>query len=163
MTRQIQRDLFGESISGGALGAPKAGESLGSGLSDDEILRGLGIKLNSLSRQMKELAAGLETVERRLESLSTSTNSRFERVQGSQGRMEEAVKRVVQEFSEKFSTVLSRLTERKGSDAKMEELVNRHNQIVQGFEVKLNQMQKVIGEQELKLLSYQSTLKDLRK
>ncbi len=49
------------------------------------------------------------------------------------------------------------------SDAKIQELVDRHNQLVQSFEVRITQMQKVMAEQEMQLMTSRSELKEAQR
>jgi hypothetical protein len=54
---------------------------------------------------------------------------------------------------------VSRLNERKLSENVVKEMVDRHGQVVQTFETRLQQFQKVMADQEMQLMHARSELK----
>ena len=68
-----------------------------------------------------------------------------------------------QDVHNKLAKVVSRLNERLTSDSKIEELMDRQQQVLQGFELRLSQMQKIITEQELMLAAARSELKEAQR
>ena len=126
-----------------------------------ERMRDYEHKFNLISRRMREYSKQLETMDRRMNEQIQGSQSRFERMQSLLGRMEQFLKNTTQESKARISTLAGKMTERRAMDAKIEELIDRHNQLVQSFEIKMTQMQKVISEQELKLMNYESKLRNL--
>ena len=58
---------------------------------------------------------------------------------------------------------MGRIHEKLSQETKVQDILDRHNQIVQRFEMKLEQLQKLMGEQDIKLLSYSDTLREIRR
>lgn len=75
--------------------------------------------------------------------------------------LEERFKESLQELARQNAMLASKVSERKMADVKIQELVDRHNQLVQNFEVRLTGAQKISAEQERKLSGYQSTIDEI--
>lgn len=116
-----------------------------------------------LKRKFKEYEARLETTNTRLTDFVNATKAKYERLAGMTQRLEEMAKSSLQDLAAKQSQLMSRVNERKLSDNKVEELVDRHNQLVQNFELRLAQMQKVLGEQEMQLMASRAELKEAQR
>lgn len=68
----------------------------------------------------------------------------------------------LKELNERLGSVMNKLSERRAVDAKMEDMVDRHNHIVQSFELKLKVLQKVLSERESQILKAMAQLEDAR-
>ena len=88
---------------------------------------------------------------------------RFERIQGHFQRQAEGIQASFRDIHSKVATVAGRINERKMSDGAITDLIQRHQQVVQTFEVRLQQLQKVMSEQELQLMNSRSELKEALK
>ena len=55
------------------------------------------------------------------------------------------------------------MTAAKFSEHKINELVDRHNQMIQAFETRMIKMQRVINEQELQLHNSKAALNEARR
>jgi hypothetical protein len=116
-----------------------------------------------LKRKFKEYEARLETTNTRLSDFINSTKAKYDRLAGMTQRLEEMARASLQDMAAKQSQLVSRVNERKLSDTKIEELVDRHNQLVATFELRLNQMQKVIAEQEMQLMASRDAIKEAQR
>jgi muramoyltetrapeptide carboxypeptidase LdcA involved in peptidoglycan recycling len=65
-------------------------------------------------------------------------------------------------IEQKVSAVLNQLGERKTMEMKMQEVVDRHNSVLRGFEQRLNQMQKVISDKEAQMIHAQAALNEAK-
>lgn len=156
MPRQLNQDFFSDP------GREKPKTSTLSSKVDPRVQE-LSQEIHSLKLQMRELERRSKETEGHIKRVEMSTVQGFERMRSICQRMDKYVKNSLQEVSSKFSGLAGRLTERKAMEAKVEELIDRQSQVVQRYETKMNQMQKVISEQELKLVNYNSAIKELMK
>ena len=65
---------------------------------------------------------------------------------------------LVKDHLKKYNEVLQKIQTIKQKDEDIELLIERHNQIVQTFQNKVNQLQHLIEKQEIKLINTQSAL-----
>jgi hypothetical protein len=77
--------------------------------------------------------------------------------------MEDRLKVILADTHDKMATLYSRIKENQNSDFKFAALVERHNQIVQSFELRLNQSQRLIENQALQLAKQQELIDDARR
>ena len=168
MSRELNPDLFpevkrvesppdSEKGQGWARGEPSVA------LAKEEDLRILSGQVELIKRRLKEHESRMETANTRLNDFINAVKGKFDRVSGFAQRLEEFAKSGMNDLNLKQAQVLSKLNERKVSDAKIQELVDRHNQLVQSFELRLTQMQKVIAEQEIQLMSSRAELKEAQR
>ena len=153
MARELNRELFGTSPVGAA------GEPAEAAAPAAELRRVI-LRVEALNRRLKEFEARGETVNSKVDDVIKQNKQRFERVQGHFQNQNELIKNGFGDLHQKLAHVASRVNERKVNDGVVKEMVDRHTQIVQGFEVRLNQLQRLIGEQELQLINARSELKE---
>ena len=119
--------------------------------------------MDALRRRQKEQEAKVEGLESRMSEFMSVCKARIERVGSALQRLEEFFKTSLQDLKSKHAAVSGRLNERKVADSKIEDLVHRHTQTVQNFEVRVSQLQKVISEQELQLMNSKAALKEAQR
>src|SRR5665213_686991 len=157
MARELNRELFGHRPSyenegnGNATSAPSGAKA--------EDVRVLHLHMESLSKRMKEFESRVETMHTKVEEVVTQNRTRFERVQNTFQRQTEMLQNSLGDIHQKIAQVVSRLNERKISEGVVKEMVDRHGQVVQAFETRLTQFQKVMADQELQLMHARSELK----
>lgn len=156
MARELNRELFG--------GGPRTEEAPQQGSTPafakaDEV-RVLHLHLEALSKRMKEFESRTEVMTTKVEDVVKQNKQRFERVQGHFQRQSEMVQNGFNDINAKIAQVVSRVNERKVSENAIKEMVDRHAQVVQSFEVRMQQLQRVIGEQELQLMNARNELKE---
>jgi hypothetical protein len=66
------------------------------------------------------------------------------------------------ESGQKISQLNQKLTERKSLEMKVQEMVDRHNNVIKSFEVRMGQLQKLLAEKDAMLVSAQATLNDAK-
>lgn len=163
MARELNRDLFGtRNANDGETGPGGAGTHSGStaNFAKAEEVKALHLHYENISKRMKEFESRLETMQTKVEDMLKSNKQRFERVQSHFQNQGEVVKNGFSDIHSKIAQVVSRVNERKVSEGMIKEMVERHSQVVQSFEVRMAQLQRVIGEQELQLMNARSELKD---
>ena len=154
MARELNRDLFGA--------RPAAPETTAQAQATiaAEQQRALFLHVEAMSKKLREYDARLETTNIKLEDVTKQTKQRFERVQGHFKSQDEMIKHGFMDCHHKVAQVISRVNERKVADNVVKDMVERHTSIVQSFEVRLNQLQRVISDQEMQLMSARAELKD---
>jgi hypothetical protein len=88
-------------------------------------------------------------------------DGRIQQLTQSQKNIVDQIKSVTDGFNRQMANLHSKINERRSSDVKTQELFERHNQLVVNFEARLNQIQKLSTEQEMKLMTYQATYDEI--
>ncbi len=183
MSRELNREIFGEHTPPAVQPQPKQEAWLKEPLpprdlsqashpSRDQLREDVGASvrpedqrlvnhhLETLKRRMKDYEYKLDGINSRMTEMMSATKARIERIAAATHRVEEFSKMGFQEVNSKYAAVSSRVAERKIHDTKVEEMVDRHAQVLNQFEVRLNQMQKIIHEQEMQLINSRSALQE---
>ena len=163
MSRELNPELFPEMIKKAAQRPVSTTDEGTLAPIRSEEWRILVGQVDFLKRKLKEFDARIETTNSRLNEFASATKLKFERINSSNQRLDEMIKNTLQDLNTKQSQIISRVNERKVGDAKIQDLVDRHNQLVLSFEVRLNQMQKLVSEQEMHLMSSREELKEAQR
>jgi hypothetical protein len=89
-------------------------------------------------------------------------NLRIERLQTSLSRLEKIHNSFVQDVSAKYQQVLLKLTDQKKYDEKVHDLIERHSQLLKGYEVRMNQLQKLLSIKEQEMSELQAHLNETK-
>jgi chromosome segregation ATPase len=141
MAREFNPEIFGESARSTA---PTGGHDV-----------------EPLKRKVRDLELQVQTLTQKIERMTMAFEQKAMQTQNAQKTFEGHVKQALQELSQGHSVLSGRITERKVADTKIQELVDRHNQLVHNFELRMTNLQKVSAEQEMKLMTYQSTIDEI--
>lgn len=172
MARELQPDLFGdlrpvpmETTEHPAQRLPWVSERSGPAphFLKEEDWRTLIGHVDQLRKRVSELESAQSLLHHRQSELIQATKTRIERLMGSCQRMDELVKVFTNEISEKLSAVQVRMNERKLSEHKIQELVDRHTTMIQSYEVRLNSLQKILSEQEMQLMNARAALMEAQR
>ncbi len=125
-------------------------------------IKGLEHQIATMKLALMQMDKRMETVTARLEDLQRTTYARFDRFAQAIQRMEEIQAQREQDTTNKFANVFAKVNERKVTDSKVQELVDRHNTIIRNFENRLLSLQRVISEQEMALHNAQAALEESR-
>lgn len=158
MARELNRELFGNP-GGGEGDVRMASTGIPPVYAKAEDVNILHLHIESMNKRMKEFESRVETMHTKVDEMTGQNKVRFERVQGHFQRQTEMLQNALGEVHQKIAQVVSRLNERKISESVVKEMVDRHATVVQTFETRLNQFQKVMSEQELQLMHARSELK----
>ena len=105
--------------------------------------------------ELNELKAEILEIQKTAKLKSDRYNHSLQRLENQQSQMSA-------DISEKFALLIQKLTEQKKYDQKVQDIVDRHNNLLKGYEVRLNQMQKLLGQKEQDYVEAITTLKDLK-
>ena len=159
MARELNRELFG----GSSEQEPAPGSvpaTASPSYAKSEELRVLHLHIENLSKRMKDFESRTETLNTRVEDMLAQNKQRFERVQGGFQRHAEMFQTGINDVNNKIAKVVSRVNERKVEENMIKEMVERQANLVQSFEVRMNQLQKIISEQELQLMNARTELRE---
>lgn len=157
MARELNRELFGNPSA--AKGTDKDSQNTPITYAKADEVRVLHLHIENLSKRMKEFESRVETMHTKVEDMTGQNKQRFERVQGHFKAQNESFQNGLLDMNNKIAQVVSRVNERKVSENIIKEMVERHSHVVQSFEVRLQQLQRLISEQELQLMNARSELK----
>lgn len=120
-------------------------------------------------RQIFELKSQLLSVNDQLSKLTQALNeanknshSRMERFQQNLSRLETNHNGLALEAGQKIQQINNKLSERKALDTKIQEMVDRHNNVIKSFEVRLNHMQKLLAEKEAQTAAAYTALNEAK-
>lgn len=156
MSRELNRDLFMEKLKENLEASVPSPPTFAKA----EDARLLSLHIETLQKRMKEFESRLEQSNTRMEELIVGNKQRFERVQGHFHRQTEMLQAGFQDCNEKIAHMASRVNERRIAENAVKELVERHGQVVQAFEVRIQQMQKLISEQEMQLMAARAEIRE---
>ncbi len=87
---------------------------------------------------------------------------KLERLQQMIARLENSHNGLAQEVGLRLTQMQQRIIERASYDEKTQEMIDRHNHVIKSFEVRMNQMQKLMQEKEVVLSSTLQALNDCK-
>ena len=164
MSRELQSDLFGDIRGPQGEVSPKARLADSAAYAPDSVSleewRLTVHQLDQIKKRVKDYDQKLANLNQRQTELLNAMKTRVERVASAVQRSEEYCKVNIQELNAKYATISGKMAERKLAETKIEEIVDRYSQTMNQMELRLNQLQKVINEQELQLHSSRSALQE---
>jgi chromosome segregation ATPase len=163
MSRELNRDLFGEAQATEIPSRPMAKKNEAQMIATTEDVKLLGYQVETMVKKIKEFESRMETLASKWDEFSSTAKLRFERIQGNFQRQTETLQSSFRDIHSKIATVASRTNERKMSEVGTQEMMERHQQVVQSFEARLQGLQKTISEQQYQILGLKAEMKDLLK
>jgi chromosome segregation ATPase len=154
MSREINPGIFGDSYGGGQ----------GSSPSFDPLLDSLSmIERRDSEPALDAMTEKIDKLKSEHDQVLKTLNLKSEKNLQKTTHLEERLTFIVNEINERLSYMASRMKDKSMSDTKIEALIERHNQIVQTFELRINQSQRVIENQALQLSTQQALIDDARR
>jgi chromosome segregation ATPase len=127
------------------------------------------IDIKAIEHQVATLRLALMQMEKRTEAVSSKidelgrgVHARLERFSQAITRVEDIQSQNQQDATGKFAQIAARVNERKVTDSKVQELIDRHNTIIRNFENRLLSLQRIVTEQEMALHNAQAALEESR-
>lgn len=123
------------------------------------------VEVQLSQKKWREIEDKIEILSKKIamciQASESKQNEKTESLQLQQKALSEQVRNLTDQFSQLQVILQSKLKERRNAEAQSQDLIDRHQQVVQNFESRLNQLQKVTTEQELKIRSYQATYDEI--
>jgi hypothetical protein len=111
--------------------------------------------ISALAQQMQSMATQFVEFQK-------STQLKIERLAQVLGKLEHSHQTTTVEAAGKIAHLNQRLGERKTLDQKMQELVDRHNSVLKGFEVRITHLQKLLSEKDGQVMSAFAALNEAK-
>lgn len=152
MQKELNPELFGENQTKSRVFEPPAANQVN--LLEQRVAE---------SRvQIQQLSENLAKVVSQINEFIRNSQSKFERMNQAIARLEQNGQALNIEAAQKINQIHNRLGERKTMDLKIQEMIDRHNSVLRSFEVRLQQMQKILTEKEAQLVASQSALNETK-
>lgn len=125
-------------------------------------IKALEHQINTLKVALIQMEKRTEALTSKMEELTRAVHGRFERFSNTIVRMEDAQAHQHQDTTAKFAQIVAKVNERKITDHKVMELMDRHNGVIRNFENRLLSLQRLVSEQEMALHNSQAALEEAR-
>lgn len=154
MNKELNPDLFNEKKnSKSSTDIHAASETAQLGV-DRQIFE-LRMQNHTLTEQLNKLTSIFN-------EFSKNSSMKMERHQQTLLRLEQNHNNLIFETGQKFNQMNLKVAERKVGDAKVLEMLERHNNIVKSFEVRMNHLQKLLAEKEAQSAATQAALNEAK-
>jgi chromosome segregation ATPase len=147
--------------SAGILGRNLAAEAKGVPYPPNEF-KGLEHQVATLKMELSRADRRAEAMATKLDELGKLVHGRLERFSQAIVRAEEIHSQAQQDTTSKLAQINGKVNERRVTDGKIQELIDRHNTIIRNFENRLHSLQRVVSEQEMALHNSQAALEEAR-
>lgn len=158
MNKELNPELFGEKkvARSSALEAPLSmGPTNNNYLNTDRQIFELRAQNQALAEQLNKVVATVN-------ELIKTSNIKFEKQTSLLNRLEQSHNGLATEAGQKITQLGQRVNERKSLDLKVQEMVDRHNNVIKSFEVRMNHLQKLLAEKEAQMISAQAALNETK-
>jgi chromosome segregation ATPase len=115
-----------------------------------------------LKSQNQALVEQMNKVVGTVNELIKASNVKYERQQSLMARLEQSHNGLAVETGQKLSQLSNKVNERKALEMKVQEMVDRHNNVIKSFEVRMNHLQKLLAEKEGQMAAAQTALNDAK-
>jgi len=123
----------------------------------------LTAQVESLKKQVSELKNKYIVQERKIEESKELHSNSLNRMKSILTGLESLFKSSIQELNGKYKHLTGRVKSSHLHEEKMESLVARHIGVINKFEIKVDQLNKIISEQSYQLLSAKASLDSAKK
>jgi DNA repair exonuclease SbcCD ATPase subunit len=89
-------------------------------------------------------------------------NGRMDKIQQSISKLEAHLLSSQQDVHNKLNHLNAKITERRSVEGKIQNLVERHNGVLRSYEVRMNQLMRLLSEKEALLAQAQSNLNEAK-
>lgn len=157
MQKELNPDLFGDMALGQSRLVQKSAP--GSGAPKDwSLAMEMDKKIVDLRGQIQGVAEQLKHFGKQVQDAFRGQQQAIETVREDMQRLKQSHR----EFSDEAAMIRDKnqnqVVEGRQIEAKVEQMLERHQSVLRNFEVRVNQLQRIIQEKDNQLLSMQSTL-----
>ena len=165
MPRELNPELFVDPVGSSTQPAPvkprapMVPDKIEMDMADLQII---SAQIDHLKKRMSAMDQAMAKTQAQIEEIQQSNQLEFDRFKSAINKFEDYVKKGFQDMNYKFVDMKKSLTQRKLGEEKIESLIDRHNQMVQSFEVRMNQLKQVTKEQEIQLMNSRAAINESR-
>jgi len=158
MQKELNPELFGEKkvVKSSAMDGTSSMVSQGGNYLNTDR------QIFELKSQNQNLADQMNKIVNTVNELIKTSNAKFDRNQALLNRLEQSHNGLAMEAGQKITQLSQRVNERKSLDLKVQEMVDRHNNVIKSFEVRMNHLQKLLAEKEAQMISCQAALNEAK-
>jgi DNA repair exonuclease SbcCD ATPase subunit len=116
------------------------------------------------SSNIKSELAGkeLEDLKSQIMEHQNSTKLKIDRLQSTIQKWEQNYSDLTQDVSSKMAALIQKINDQKKYDQKVQDIVDRHNNLLKGYEVRMNQLQKLLQQKESDYVEAHTALKEAK-
>ena len=163
MQKELNPELFGEVASKTAKSYDLEGQTvLGMVMRTDQKVVELKDEIREIRTQINSVIERIGQLVGQMNEYIKSTQIRFDGVSKQVNRLDRNDQALSQDTTEKVTQLQTRLGDRRVMDLKIHEMLERHNGIIRSYEVRLNQLQKLIAEKEAQTVAAQAALNEAK-
>jgi len=158
MHKELNPELFGESsvnrtrvVDGNAA----------SGMAHQQVLQ-VDQKLAEMRVQNHSVIEQMNRLTKQMNDFIRMSQSRFEKMQAAIEQLQSQDQTLILENNQKLNQLNQKLGERKSLDLKAQEMIDRHNNVLKSYELRLSQLQKLIVEREQQIVACTAALNDAK-
>lgn len=104
----------------------------------------------------------LQELRSEIAELQKNAKLRNDRINNALQKLETNQIQLNTEIAEKFALMIQKLNDQKKYDQKVQDIVDRHNNLLKGYEVRMNQMQKLIHQKEADYNEASAALREVK-
>ncbi len=157
MQKELNPDLFGDISTGQARIVQKSSSQPG-GAKDWNLAMEMDRKMVDLRGQIQSIADQMNRFGKQVHEAMRGQQKSIEALQQDLKRIELQQDQMAQDSSQNQQKFHNQTHEGRQLEVKMGQMIDRHQTILRNFEVRVNQLQRIIQEKDNQLLSMQSTL-----
>lgn len=120
-------------------------------------------KIADLRNEMRTVVEHMQHAMKQVNEFIRASQSRFEKLQTAIAQLERNDQALSLDNTQKLSNLAQKIGERKVLDIKVQEMIDRHNSVLKSYELRLNQLQKLIAEREQQIVATQGALNDAKR
>ncbi|OQW50297.1 MAG: hypothetical protein A4S09_00445 [Proteobacteria bacterium SG_bin7] len=111
---------------------------------------------------IEALSRRIESFETRFEQITKNITLRMDRTMTMISHVQTQINHVSNDVNEKIVQVSAKINERRLSESRTEDMIERHNTVVKTLEARLTQMHRLLTEQQTQIHSFASALNEAR-
>lgn len=119
-------------------------------------------KLTESHEQIKKLTDSFHQVVQQVSESLMQIHQRQDLIQKNFESLEKQQSIINRDFQNQLQSMASKVSDKRASEIKVQEMIDRHNGLIKSYEVRLNQVQKLIVEKENQSIQLQSSLNEAR-
>jgi len=152
MQKELNPELFGENHTKSRVFEPQTASNISV----------LEQKVAETRQQVHQISENLNKIVGQINEFIRNSQAKFDRLAQSIQKLEQNDQIINMEAAQKISQLHNRLGDRKTTDLKIQEMIDRHNSVLRSFEVRLGHMQKILNEKDAQVISAQAALNEAK-
>lgn len=158
MQKELNPELFGES----SVRKSRLVETAPAETGFQQVLQ-VDSKMADLRQELRAAVEQMNAMMARMQDFMRASVARFDRMQASIAQLEKNDQSLVHDTAQTLTQFNQKFGERRILDVKVQEMIDRHNSVLKSYELRLAQLQKLIGEREQQILAANGALNEAKR